>query len=102
VYARTRILLMPSEYESWGRAGVEAMASGIPVIASPTPGLKESLGKAGVFVNRGNRDGWQAAIERLDDPAAYAAASSAALRRSKQLDPRVDLARWCEAIEALG
>src|SRR5690606_19301196 len=35
VYARTKILLMPSEYESWGRVGVEAMCSGIPVIAHP-------------------------------------------------------------------
>jgi hypothetical protein len=46
VYARTRILLMPSDYESWGRAGVEAMASGIPVIAHPTDGLRESLAAA--------------------------------------------------------
>ncbi|MEV0830894.1 glycosyltransferase family 4 protein [Nonomuraea rubra] len=101
VYARTRILLMPSEYESWGRTGVEALASGIPVIASPTPGLKESLGKAGMFVRRDDVNGWQAAIERLDDTETYAKASAAALRRSKQLDPAEDLARWCEAIEAL-
>lgn len=101
VYGRTRILLMPSDYESWGRTGVEAMASGIPVIANPTPGLKESLGRAGVFVDRVDVDGWQAAIERLDDPTVYVAASAAALRRSKQLDPAADLARWCAAIEAL-
>jgi hypothetical protein len=102
VYGRTRILLMPSEYESWGRTGPEAMASGIPVIATPTPGLRESLGKAGTFVRKDDVDGWQAAIERLDDPVAYEAASEAALRRSTQLDPTSDLKRWCEAIEALG
>ncbi|MEV4384045.1 glycosyltransferase family 4 protein, partial [Streptosporangium sp. NPDC049644] len=50
VYARTKILLVPSDYESWGRVGVESLVSGIPVIAHPTPGLKESLGAAGVFV----------------------------------------------------
>ncbi|MFI6510132.1 glycosyltransferase family 4 protein [Streptosporangium sp. NPDC050855] len=102
VYGRTRILLMPSEYESWGRVGAEAMASGIPVIATPTPGLRESLGKAGTFVRKDDLDGWQAAVERLDDPAAYETASAAALQRSAQLDPAADLARWCKAIEALG
>src|SRR5690606_41582358 len=50
VYARTRVLLMPSAYESWGRVGVEAMCSGIPVIAHLTAGLRESLGDAGAFV----------------------------------------------------
>jgi glycosyltransferase involved in cell wall biosynthesis len=102
VYGRTRILLMPSEYESWGRTGAEAMASGIPVIATPTPGLKESLGRAGIFIRRDDLGGWQAAIERLDEPVAYETASAAALQRSAQLDPAADLTRWCEAIEALG
>jgi glycosyltransferase involved in cell wall biosynthesis len=56
VYARTKILLVPSEYESWGRVAVEAMVSGIPVIAHPTPGLKESLGDAGRFADRADVD----------------------------------------------
>ena len=101
VYARTKILLMPSEYESWGRVGVEAMCSGIPVIAHPTPGLRESLGDAGIFADLADIAGWQKAIEALDDPDVYKKASAAAKKRARQLDPADDLARWCDAVEAL-
>lgn len=101
VYGRTRVLLMPSVYESWGRTGVEALASGIPVVAHPTPGLRESLGDAGIFVDRDDIDGWVSALRDLEDPATWQAASDRALLRSKDLDPGDDLARWCEAIEAL-
>lgn len=101
VYARTRLLLMPSDYESWGRVGVEAMASGIPVLAHPTEGLTESLSDAGVFCDREDVDAWQKAIEDLDDRDAYRAASRRAKARSKQLDPSEDLAAWCEAVEGV-
>lgn len=99
VYARTRVLLMPSDYESWGRVGVEAMASGIPVIAHPTEGLRESLGPAGIFCDRDDVDAWQAAVETLDDPGAYKAAARRAKARSKALDPARDLSGWCQAVE---
>ncbi|MFE4658383.1 glycosyltransferase family 4 protein [Streptomyces hydrogenans] len=102
VYGRTRILLMPSDYESWGRAGVEAMASGIPVIAHPTPGLRESLGPAGIFCDRDDIDAWIKAIEDLDDPAAYRAAARRARARSKALEPTPDLDGWCELVEEVG
>lgn len=102
VYGRTRVLIMPSSYESWGRTGVEALASGIPVVASPTPGLRESLGDAGIFVDRDDLDGWVAALTALDDPDAWQAASARAKKRSRQLDPKPDLARWVEAVERLG
>lgn len=87
VYARTRILLMPSPTESWGMVGVEAMASGIPVIAAPAPGSRESLGAAGVFLPPDDVGLWEQEIRRLDDPEYYAARSEAALARAQELDP---------------
>ncbi len=102
VYARTRVLLMPSEYESWGRVGVEAMCSGIPVIAAPTPGLVESLGAAGTFVDRNDIDGWEQALDHLIQPAARREASALARDRAGELDPAADLARWVARIEAYG
>lgn len=84
-FAKTRILLMPSIRESYGMAGVEAMASGIPVIAHPTPGLKESLGEAGIFCNRDKPQEWIEALLRLDNKDAYKEASAKAKKRFKDL-----------------
>lgn len=101
VYARTRVLLMPSSYESWGRAGCEALASGIPVVAHPTPGLCESLGEAGIFVDRNDVAGYEAVLRKLKAAAEYRLASKRARARSAELDPSADLAAWCTAVEAL-
>lgn len=87
VYARTRVLLMPSAYESWGRVGIEAAASGIPTIAHPTPGLLESLAKSGTFADRHNIADWVEAIWALDDPETYRQKSEAARRRCDELHP---------------
>jgi len=101
VYARTRVLLMPSETETWGRTGIEAMCSGIPVIAHPTPGLRESLGDAGIFVDRSDLAGWIAAIRDLDDPERYAAVSAAAFARAAEVcaQTAADLDLFAELVE---
>jgi len=65
VYTQTRVLLMPSTYESWGRCAVEAAVSGIPTIAHPTPGLSESLSWAGTFVDRADLDVWVDSVALL-------------------------------------
>lgn len=91
-YKKTRILIMPSKYESWGRTATEAMCSGIPVIASATPGLLENCGKAGIFIeNREDVKAWVKEIKKLDDAKAYVEASKKARARSRELDPRKTL-----------
>ena len=91
VYMMTRILLMPSLYESWGRTATEAMCSGIPVIASPTIGLKENIGKDGIFVERDNIEGWMKEIEKLDCKKEYQKASDYAKKRANELNPKKKL-----------
>lgn len=102
IYRQSALVLMPSSYESWGRVGIEAMCSGIPVLAHPTPGLKESLGRAGVFADRDDLHLWRRIINNiLGQPAIYKALSARSLERAKELDPHADLNRWVEAVEAL-
>lgn len=101
VYSRTRVLLMPSVYESWGRVGVEALASGIPVVASGTPGVREALGAAGHFPeDRTNLDQWAALLAPLLERGPWRAASRRARARSAELDPAAELDAWCTAAEA--
>lgn len=100
VYERTRILLMPSEYESWGRTATEAMCSGIPVLATPTFGLKENIGEGGIFIDdRDNIDEWVKQIESLDDEIEYKAASEYAKNRSRELDPLKELEGFNDFLE---
>jgi glycosyltransferase involved in cell wall biosynthesis len=93
-YRNTRILIMPSKYESWGRTATEAMASGIPVISSGTPGLRENCGEAGIYIeDRDDIKAWVKAIKKLDDPKEYKKCSEKARKRAKELDPMEDLIR---------
>jgi glycosyltransferase involved in cell wall biosynthesis len=63
------------------------MCSGIPVISSGTPGLRENCGDAGIYVERNDIKGWVEAIARLDTPVKYRKASERAKLRSRELDP---------------
>lgn len=102
VWSRTRILIMPSLYESYGMTALEACASGIPVIATPTPGLRESLNGGGVFIDRDDIEGWETTLRTLGtDAGAYQRASAAARARSAATDPRPQLDAWAEAVAGL-
>lgn len=102
VYSRTRLLLVPSSYESYGRVAAEAMCSGIPVIAHPTPGLLECVGKGGLFADREYPEEWVAHLARLDKPREYAKASRAASTRAAKFTPDKDLDRFADALEVVG
>ena len=44
VYRETKLVLMPSRVETFGRVPVEAGISGIPTVGAPTGGLPEAIG----------------------------------------------------------
>jgi glycosyltransferase involved in cell wall biosynthesis len=106
VYKRTRILLMPSRYESWGRTATEAMCNGIPVICTATKGLKENCADAGLYIpDRGpceadkcgkiiQHDGYTYDIKpivkhinKLDNEKYYRSVSAACRERAAELNP---------------
>jgi glycosyltransferase involved in cell wall biosynthesis len=82
VLRRTRILLVPSYYESFGRVAVEAMINGIPVLyskpakASPYPGgsiegMQSWIKDAAIQCDREKPEEWMEAIESLDNEDTY-------------------------------
>lgn len=101
IYNKTKIILMPSGYESFGRVAIEAAASGIPSIVSRTPGLLEALGPTGTFadspmtMNTGeipedpwteaHFSDWEAKLRVMLTGRGYGVASKAASARSEEL-----------------
>ncbi|MFB3891902.1 MAG: glycosyltransferase [Phycisphaerae bacterium] len=67
VLSAADIFVMPSRWEGFGLAAAEAMAAGLPVIATRVPGLREVLddGRAGVMVEPDHVVALTDAIERL-------------------------------------
>lgn len=99
VFKQTKVLLMPSEYESYGRVGIEAACAGIPTIAHPTPGLTEAFGDAGIFIDRDDIASWHSELHRLvTDDVYYRKRSDAVLRLADSLDPESEFDRLEEAL----
>lgn len=98
VFRKTKVLLMPSDYESFGRVGVEAACCGIPTVAHPTPGLKEAFGDAGIFIDRNEVAAWFNEVERLmTDDMYYHKRSQIVLEMAQQIDPESEFDRLEQA-----
>ena len=65
LYSAARALVFPSLYEGFGLPALEAMASGIPVIASNTTGLAETVGDAGLTIDPRSADDVAGAMRRV-------------------------------------
>lgn len=100
ILKETRVLLMPSSYESWGRVAFEAMYNGIPVIytkpaeslpgfnfkSGTTQGMKEWIGDAAIECDRTNIEEWVDAIKRLDAAEVYNDYSDRGYKCTRDLD----------------
>jgi glycosyltransferase involved in cell wall biosynthesis len=65
LYQGALAFINPSRYEGFGLQLVEAMASGVPVLASETTSLPEVLGGAGLLFNPDDPDSIATAIMRV-------------------------------------
>jgi N-acetyl-alpha-D-glucosaminyl L-malate synthase BshA len=86
----TRLLLLPSDAESFGLAALEAMACGVPVIGTAKGGLPEVVedGRHGFLRPVGDVDGMaRGALALLEDPALWSRFSAACRRRAVEEFP---------------
>ena len=85
VIAGALTLIFPSIYEGFGLPPLEAMACGVPVIASNNSSIPEVVGDTGILLNSNDTQGFADAIQSLiEDPALRATLSQKALERSKK------------------
>ncbi len=80
LYSRAELLLMPSSYEPFGVSQCEALSLALPVVASRTGGIPETVQhqQTGLLVEPGDRLAWVAAVHWA-------------------LEHRTEMRRWAEA-----
>lgn len=79
--------VMSSHWEGFGLAAVEAMAAGLPVIATDIDGLAQVVGDAGVLFEHDNAARLAHEISSLiDNPIKYNALKEAGYKRAEEFD----------------
>jgi len=87
LYARATLVAVPSRYEGFGLPAAEAMACGVPVVASAAGALPEVVrrGGGGLLVAPGDAEGLAKAIAQLlEQPAARAELGARARARIEE------------------
>lgn len=100
LYAGATVFLFPSIYEGFGIPIVEAMATGIPVIASEIPVTREVAADAVSYVAATDPAGWARAIASLvDDGQQQGRLRERGLRRAARFTNEVSAARLLALLE---
>lgn len=95
--------VLPSFLEGYGIAHADALAYGLPIVATDAGAVPETVGEAGLLVPPGDVVALAGALSRLlGDAALHAALSARARERVRSLPTWADTAaRFAEAVEAL-
>ncbi|WEO76163.1 glycosyltransferase [Cryobacterium sp. SO2] len=89
LFRGARVVLVPSHSETFGLVALEAAASGVPVVAQGTGGLREAVlaGDTGLIVESRDPREWAGALaEVLSDPELARRLSQAARARAEIFD----------------
>jgi glycosyltransferase involved in cell wall biosynthesis len=92
--AQTRILLVPSKYETYGMSAIEAAGYGIPSVHVDTPHVREGIGDAAELIRPLSLNDTIRAVDAIE--ADYTRRSDLARARAAYLALRqdVELDRW--------
>lgn len=95
------LFVLPSRSEAFPNGAIEAMAAGLPVVASDVGGLRDLIddGRTGLLVPPANPEALAAAIESLVADPARAAALGAAARN--EIESRYSFERMLRDFDAL-
>lgn len=96
---QTRILLVPSRYETYGMSTIEAAGYGIPTVHVDTPHVREGIGAGAILVPALDVEATAAGIDMIE--ASYAQCSENARDRAEWLHKRqdIELDRFANFIE---
>lgn len=90
--SRASVVALPSTNEAAPLALIEAMASGVPVVAARTPSIERLVGSCGVLLStQSPRTIAEGILQALDDPSL--AAGSA--HRVREMEAGRVASRWC-------
>jgi len=100
-FSQTRILLVPSRYETYGMSAIEAAGYGIPTVHVDTPHVREGIGVAAQLVPALDTAATLAGIERIE--ADYPRAVARARERAEMIAQRQvgELAAWSEFVQSV-
>jgi len=85
LYAGASLFVYPSLYEGFGMPLLEAMASGVPIVASGTSSIPEVVGDAGILVDPLSiSEMSQAILKLLNDNSLRSSFREKGIQRAKQ------------------
>ena len=96
--AKTKVLCMPSKWEGFGLAAVEALSLGVPVIASPVGGLKDIVTEKNGKLCNCTESFATEIYKLLCDQEYYSSKSQGAINTSDELN---NIERYISSIESL-